>query len=443
MCTICQAMDPSRDGFDYHEAPYLDVFTGDSLAAPLPEYSVQQVADQLKSGFFNPEETSWDIEPGAEAIDVDISRLTSKGQYFATLALDAWTATTGIEFNITDLEVVAFGYAANGIVFDDTDSGAYAQPITDLDNNIYTAKINISTSWIRTDPESIDNYSFQTFIHEIGHALGLEHAGDYNGNAAYPTDAKYANDSWQMSIMSYFSQSDNTSIDASFAYAVTPMIADILAIQQLYGVAGTIRTGDTIYGETSTVGGYYDDFTSTDQPVSYTIIDDGGNDSLDFGSVTADQYIDLNPGAISSVNGLEGNLIIYTDTVIENARSGSGNDTLVGNAEDNYFLAGAGRDTLIGGGGDDILEGEGGIDRLTGGAGADGFVLSGTGSDGLDVVTDFADGEDLLFFLAASNFEDIRVVDRPFGTVVSFNGERAVLLGIDSADISGDDFVFL
>ncbi len=34
--------------------------------------------------------------------------------------------------------------------------------------------------------------------------------------------------------MSYFDQTENTHIDASRALAVTPMIADIIAIQHLY-----------------------------------------------------------------------------------------------------------------------------------------------------------------------------------------------------------------
>lgn len=442
MCTICQAMHPDRERFTYHEAPMLGALARVTLEATLPEYSVDEVADQLKSGFFNPNETSWDLDPG-EAINVDISRLTDKGQYYAELALDAWTMTTGIEFNITELDVIAFGFAESGIVFDDTESGAYAQPITNSRDEIYTAKINISQSWIRTDSETIDNYSFQTFIHEIGHALGLEHAGNYNGNATYPKDALYSNDSWQMSIMSYFSQTENTSIDASFAYVVTPMIADIRAIQQLYGVDGGLRTENTTYGDNSNAGGYYDELMTTRNPIAYTIIDDGGLDTLDFGSVTENQTIDLTPGSISDVNGLKGNLIIYTDTVIEFARAGSGNDTLTGNAADNYLLGGDGFDTLIGGDGDDVLMGEGGVDVLTGGAGADGFVLSGTGSDGLDVVTDFTDGEDQLFFESAQTFSDILVVERAFGTVVGFGGDRAVLLGIEADVLGAEDFVFI
>ena len=44
----------------------------------------------------------------------------------------------------------------------------------------------------------------------IGHAIGLVHAGEYNGSAHFGVDNLYGNDSWQMSIMSYFDQAENT-----------------------------------------------------------------------------------------------------------------------------------------------------------------------------------------------------------------------------------------
>jgi hypothetical protein len=70
--------------------------------------------------------------------------------------------------------------------------------------------VNISSDWITNDggaydgKTGIDSYGYQTYIHEIGHALGLGHQGPYNGSASYSTNAVYANDTWQYSIMSYF-----------------------------------------------------------------------------------------------------------------------------------------------------------------------------------------------------------------------------------------------
>lgn len=46
--------------------------------------------------------------------------------------------------------------------------------------------------------------------------------------------------------MSYFSQSKNTALAADKAYALTPMLADILAIEALNGLHAS-RLGDTVY----------------------------------------------------------------------------------------------------------------------------------------------------------------------------------------------------
>ena len=86
--------------------------------------------------------------------------------------------------------------------------------------------------------------------------MGLSHPGTYD--AADSTQPTYANsrtydeDTGMFSIMSYFEPSDNPSYsDVNWSERAdirTPMIYDILAIQQLYGVDTTTRTGDTTYG---------------------------------------------------------------------------------------------------------------------------------------------------------------------------------------------------
>lgn len=86
-----------------------------------------------------------------------------------------------------------------------------------------------------------------------------------------------------------------------------------------------------------------------------------------------------------------------------------GNDILQGGAGDDLLLGEWGHDRLSGGDGDDVLVGGLGADRLTGGAGLDVFVFGFTAAPaafGLDagigrardVVTDFAQGQDLLRF---------------------------------------------
>src|SRR5206468_647479 len=129
-------------------------------------------------------------------------------------------------------------------------------------NGIITSShIQISQSWVNNYGTSLQSYSFQSYVHEIGHALGLGHGGEYNDTATYSTDALFANDSWSTTIMSYFDQQENTYFSNqgfSRLFALTPMDADVLAMQSLYGLSTTTRTGDTVYGDNANANGVYD-----------------------------------------------------------------------------------------------------------------------------------------------------------------------------------------
>ncbi len=67
------------------------------------------------------------------------------------------------------------------------------------------------------------------------------------------------------------------------------------------------------------------------------------------------------------------------------------------------LLGQGGNDVLDGGDGDDDVGGDGGDDRLTGGRGSDifSFDLMATGSPGVDTITDFARGEDLIWIMGS------------------------------------------
>ena len=316
------------------------------------------------------------MAPGG-TLSFNVTAMNAGGQAFARAALEAWTNVTGILFSETT--------GAADITFDHNDTGmaAYANTTT-VGSVTQSSTITITEDWIVNDwtpgdgSVRLDSYSFQTFIHEIGHALGLAHAGDYNGTATFPNDAQYLNDSWQASVMSYFSQSDNTTINADYAYAITPMIADIIAIHELYGTPTDVRSGDTTYGTGSTAGGYLDDVVDLAAAVAVTIYDTGGTDTLNLGQYTAAQNIDLAAEGISDVGGLTGNLMIARDTIIENAIGGSGNDRLSGNSAGNALSGGDGLDTLIGLGGDDILVGGTSASDLRD------AIYGGDGNDSLD-----------------------------------------------------------
>ena len=252
------------------------------------------------------------------------------------------------------------------------DAGLY-QRLLVRQRRDHLATVNISSDWITNDggaydgKTGIDSYGYQTYIHEIGHALGLGHQGPYNGSASYSTNAVYANDTWQYSIMSYFSE--NNYSGSSYRYVVTPQMADIYAVASIYGAATSTRTGDTVYGFNSNAGAVFNFAAYTPAP-ALTIYDSGGNDTLDCSGYSAAQTIDLHPGAFSSVGGLVNNIGIALNAVIEKAIGGSGNDTLIANDTGCTLSGGGGNDTLIGGAGNDRLIGGSGVDNLTGGGGA-------------------------------------------------------------------------
>ncbi|MEO1679134.1 MAG: M10 family metallopeptidase C-terminal domain-containing protein [Pseudomonadota bacterium] len=318
--------------------------------------------------------------PPDSVITVDYSGLTAAGQWFAAEALAAWSALTGLAF-----QAVASGAQ---IVFDDTESGAQTLVTVGDDGIIQHAHINVSRGWIEGDHYEYDAYSLQTFLHEIGHALGLGHAGNYDhgpGDGApvtYDTHASFANDSWQATVMSYFSQSENPNTAASRAYLLTPMAADLDAIAALYGSASSLRTGDTIYGIGSTAGDFYDALEGTWGAMAFTIVDHGGYDRLDFSDTDAVQWIDLGAGAVSGVGGLVGNMVIARGTRIEEVRSGAGGDSISGNSADNRIEAGAGNDMVLGARGNDQLFGGAGADTL-GGGWSDDTLKGGKGADSL------------------------------------------------------------
>ena len=150
----------------------------------------------------------------------------------------------GIDFQeTTDSEAdIRFGDFEN--------NSAYAQAFGTSGNTNYV-NIQISSDW-NSSKSGFGNYTFQTILHEIGHGLGLGHPGDYNVSGSFESDAKFENDSWQTSVMSYWSQEENTSISATFAYTSSFMTADIIALDDTYAVHGygssRAFNGDTIYG---------------------------------------------------------------------------------------------------------------------------------------------------------------------------------------------------
>jgi serralysin len=182
--------------------------------------------------------------------------------------------------------------------------------------------VDISSDWVRHYGTNLFSYSFQTYVHETGHALGLGHQGPYNGSATYGVDNTFANDTWQYSVMSYFSQNN---YGGSTDWVMTPQVADVVAVTGLYGAATSTRTDNTIYGFHSNAGGVFN-FANYYAAPSVTIVDSDGIDTLDLSGYGFTQLLDLRAGHFSSAGGMRNNIGISTTTVLENAVGGTAND---------------------------------------------------------------------------------------------------------------------
>jgi serralysin len=92
---------------------------------------------------------------------------------------------------------------------------------------------------------------------------------------------------------------------------------------------------------------------------------------LDASGYDANQTVNLNAEAFSSIGGLTNNIAIARNVIVEAAIGGDGSDGIIGNASDNVLIGNAGADTLDGGAANDSLVGGAGDDRLIGGTGLD------------------------------------------------------------------------
>ena len=359
-----------------------------SLAEPIGSRTFQGVANFLVEEYSAAQR--WAID----TISYSINGLTQGAQVLAELALSVWEEVSSLSF-VRDETGNAL------LVFDDEESGAFASNDTggiDADGFriIESAFINVETSWDGGNT-NIESYTYQTYIHEVGHALGLGHAGPYNGQATYGIDNVYTNDTWAYSVMSYFDQAETGF--GNFRYVLGLQVADIIALQTGYGENpnGT-RAGDTVYGFNSTESDVNDwsQFTLTEdgltylRPPSMAIYDTSGNDTVDLSGFSNPQILNLLEGSFSTLgdradpnNPHYVNVIsIGLGTIIENAIGGNGADTITGNSAANNIQGGSGEDELIGGGGKDLLFGEAGNDLLLGGNQDDRL----SGGDGDDVL---------------------------------------------------------
>ncbi len=215
---------------------------------------------------------------------------------------------------------------------------------------------------------------------------------------------------------------------------------------ELFGDGGndTINGGG---GNDSASGGLGDD-TINGGGNSDELFGDGGNDTIsggdgnDSASGGAGKDTIDGGGGKDTLFGDAGNDTISGGNQRDQLSGGLGNDTISGGNDKDILFGNAGNDIMSGGNGGDQLTGGAGADTLTGNAGKDYFIF---GEDfGKDTITDFAPGQDVLFFLKGNgevtSFAQFKAAAKQVGDNLRYDldGDKAnviVLLDTDLGDL--------
>lgn len=375
--------------------------------------------------------------PGQHEPTNGFHELTEVQKAAARAALDYWSNVADVHFVEVADDDAGHGDIRFGRSNDPGTAYAYYPSSSELGGDVWLG----NTHHGDTRTYELGSYYFRTFTHEIGHALGLKHPHDGGGTGVTQDPASDWFGTSLMSYRTYPGQPVDQGDSANFGPSA-PMLNDIAAIQYLYGANTAFHAGNDDYA------------WAPGARLFETIYDAGGIDTINWSNQSSAALIDLRAGAWSDLGpaytwfgggSLPTTLAIAYGVTIENAKGGSANDRIAGNAVANSLYGNLGNDTLDGADGNDRLEGGNGDDRLIGGSGID-LLYGGFGNDtngggdGNDVL-DGGAGADILWGGSGNDtFEAGNGTDKLFG-----DAGNDTLYGRDDNDslIGGDgnDFV--
>ena len=304
-----------------------------------PDFGADIFATRLTYSFVNPGQSYFSAKYSLKNEFLNSFALTSAQQNAVTGALGAWSAVANVKFTLVSDNINTVGDLRFGGYWDmddDAAAWAYFPDQTPLAGDVWISPDTNNPSPVK------GTYDFMTFVHEIGHALGLKHP--FESSQSNSTLISPLLDDTHYTIMSY---------NNAYSYQpTTPMLLDILAIQKIYGANMLWQTGDNVYR------------WAPDQSVFETIWDAGGNDTIDASNQQAAVRLNLNEGEFSNIGKafvdipnlqlVNDGLAIAFGAKIENATGSAFNDELIGNALGNVLDGGAGQDVMIGGAGNDV-----------------------------------------------------------------------------------------
>ncbi len=291
---------------------------------------------------------------------------TTDAESDPALLVDGGNGNDTIEWNIDSSIVSVLGGAGNDIINDDAGAGAYIDGGSGFDTDNVNPDDEISGNALNdyTVPAGIEKYSVGVQQNLVVHGNGLDNIISAWG-ANVTVYGNGGND--QITAVAGAIQPNDTSIGHAFLDGGSGN--DLLHASATGD--STLKGGD---GNDTLIGD--GDFNDQEPPANPSFIyqGNGGTDTADFSSATANLNITLDNKANDGTAGQTNNV----ESDVENVIGGSGDDFLAGNPSNNNLEGGAGNDTLWGGSGNDTLVGYAGHDQLHGQDGNDTLI----GKDG-------------------------------------------------------------